>query len=655
MSRLHKTLADYLVIAVSPAMIMVLIGSLVFFLVDVCYEGSHQGRLEWVLACFILAAVLIGRIAIEIGKEHAMMYAAPLALVTAMAMNQFVEFQGRAAPYAMLINLGLMAMIWYCAHKLTWDCTMVDESQDASGEGLLERLGLEKGKPQSPEPGGQTIPSGTSAPSTASTPDKPPEPTGVTGEYRPRPWWERLLKPPPRPHSPGASVVWFSLAALAMFGLGQCFIPATDAARRRHAFAMLVLFAACALGLLLTTSFLGLRRYLRQRRLQMPATMAGLWIVIGCSLVVAVLAFAVLLPRPSPEFAASQVPWKTKSPEHGSSRNAVGRDAAEQNTRDDDSGNGESAENESDKSADNGEGNGPPKAGGGKSEGKGQGKSEGKGEGEKGEKSENGGEKSGNEKSESGKAESGKTAQKGKQGSNEGQRDGSGAKIKPPAESKSSGGPKSTSGSKSSGTPKSPSGKGVSPPRPQSPAIPSPPLGGLAGLLLVLQWLIYAAVIVVIAVGLWRSRHRLPEILRRFLDAWRGFWDWLFGRRRKGAPVAGDQPQTPGPAPRRFADYVDPFAAGETDRYRPDELVRYSFEALEAWARDHGLSREPDQTPYEFSQRIGVRVASLAGDLRTLSDLYYRAAYARGSLSPTAIRPLAMLWEHLRTAGSPSS
>jgi DMSO/TMAO reductase YedYZ molybdopterin-dependent catalytic subunit len=143
-------------------------------------------------------------------------------------------------------------------------------------------------------------------------------------------------------------------------------------------------------------------------------------------------------------------------------------------------------------------------------------------------------------------------------------------------------------------------------------------------------------------------------MLRRFLEAWRGFWSWLFGGRRKKRPGAAsaEEPQAPGPAARRFADFVDPFAAGTADRYPPDELVRYSFEALEAWARDNGLPREPDQTPYEFSQRIGGRVESLAGDVRTLSDLYYQAAFARGSLSAAGVQPLAKFWTSLRAAGN---
>jgi len=649
MFRLRKTLADYLVIAVSPAMIMVLIGSLIYFLLDIFYQGAHGGRLQYILTLFIFAAVLIGRISIEMGMQYAMMYAAPLALVTAIALNRFIEFRGGAAGWSMVINLGLMGLIWYCAHKLTWDCTVVNEDQDASGEGLLQRLGLDKQKGQAQTP--------TESP-------KPAEPQGVTGrEYRPPPWWERLLNPPPRPHSPGASVVWFSLAALALFGIGQLLFPAADPVRRRYRFTMLAVFVACALGLLLTTSFLGLRRYLRQRRLQMPAAMAGLWIIIGCTLIVGVLGFAVLLPRPNPEYAISQVPWMT-SPERGSSRYAVGKDAAEEDAEGSPTGQDQRPADQQNKEL-------QPKRGSGgqqRPDAENAGKTQGKAPGEQGK---NGGKK-GKNGGERGKAQGNQDkAKSGDGGSNEkgpGRDSGAGkgqAKGQAKDQGKESRGPQQAKGQpgrggSSGGAPKAvnppkeaakpPAGSGArSAPRPPSSPSPSLPSGGLGWLGMVLKWLLYAALIAAAAYWLWRSRHDLAAALRRFLEAWRDFWSWLFGGKRKEEAAATEGQQQAALAPaQRFADFVDPFAAGTADRYRPDDLVRYSFEALEAWARENGLSREPDQTPYEFSRRVGAQVESLAGDLRTLADLYYTAAYARGRLSAAGVRPLAKFWASLR-------
>ena len=40
--RLNKTLLDYLVIAINPVLIIALVGSLVFFLLEVFYQGNFQ-------------------------------------------------------------------------------------------------------------------------------------------------------------------------------------------------------------------------------------------------------------------------------------------------------------------------------------------------------------------------------------------------------------------------------------------------------------------------------------------------------------------------------------------------------------------------------------------------------------------------------------
>src|SRR5207237_8062022 len=57
-----QTLADYVTIALSPLLIMALVGSLVFFLLEVLYVGQYGGRLQWILFFFVFGAVLIARI-----------------------------------------------------------------------------------------------------------------------------------------------------------------------------------------------------------------------------------------------------------------------------------------------------------------------------------------------------------------------------------------------------------------------------------------------------------------------------------------------------------------------------------------------------------------------------------------------------------------
>ncbi len=114
--RLHQTLADYVVIAISPALIMALVGSLVFFLLEVFYQGEFVGRLHWVMACFVFAAVLIGRISIEEGYERAVLFGIALAIPVGIASSKFMEVHGTwVDDFGWLINWGLIGLIWWCA------------------------------------------------------------------------------------------------------------------------------------------------------------------------------------------------------------------------------------------------------------------------------------------------------------------------------------------------------------------------------------------------------------------------------------------------------------------------------------------------------------------------------------------------------------
>ncbi|NOZ40919.1 MAG: hypothetical protein GXP24_11940, partial [Planctomycetes bacterium] len=124
----------------------------------------------------------------------------------------------------------MLALVWWSAHKLTWDCTLIDDNEDASGEGLMQRIGVDELITEN-----ELLPSDNAK-------------HGKT------------------PHTPGLWVLYFSLAALPLFGIGQKWIPAGDVGRRQYAFGLLAVYVAAGLTLLVTTSFLGLRRYLRQRR-----------------------------------------------------------------------------------------------------------------------------------------------------------------------------------------------------------------------------------------------------------------------------------------------------------------------------------------------------------------------------------------------------
>ena len=105
---------------------------------------------------------------------------------------------------------------------------------------------------------------------------------------------------------------------------------------------------------------------------------------------------------------------------------------------------------------------------------------------------------------------------------------------------------------------------------------------------------------------------------------------------------------------RPFADYTDPFASGMAERYSPAELVRYTFEAVEAWALEHGQPRQADQTPHEFARCLVSNFSSLGEDAGRLADLYCQAAYAPVTLPAASVARLSHLWQNLRTQAARS-
>lgn len=670
--RLDKTLIDYLVIAISPALIMLLVGSLVYFLIEVFYQGDYAGRLRWVFFWFVIAAVLIGRISIEEGRERAMLFAAPLAIAVLLTINRFVQFEGRLLTLLSFpVNCSLIAIVWWSANKLTWDCTLIDEAEEDSGEGLLETVGLDR-------PGKAAL-QREIAPAA-------PEPEGTTSrEAQPQSWWERFVERRRRPHAPGVWVVYFSLAALPLFGIGQVFIPATKPDVRQYAFNLLFVYTASGLGLLLATSFLGLRRYLRQRRQEMPLKMVNLWLGIGGVLVAGVMFLAMLLPRPNAEYAVSELPFRIGSPDQTSSRYGMGRDGVKEKQP---WARSEKLDDDKDKPPDSAPSDQPGKAPAqnpqttskdGKKPAAQQGDDAGarsKPQGKSGQKSpppdksgksppqdqkepssdakapeKQNGEKAGKESgdksqsrrkpSDGDKSRPARDKSKNDNQPQAGEKSGKKAAEDPEAAAKKP--PERTPERRPSGG-RAP-GKAPAPP----PAAPRPPsLPDAAWFLLALKWLFYAALAVLIVYAIWTNRAAILAALGDFAQWLQDFWHHLFGgKSRRMGLVAEEAAAKPTPPP-RFADFTDPFAAGLAGRYSPEELVRYTFAALEAWARDQGYPRQPEQTPHEFTRRVGSRVAALAGDAGRLAELYCQVAYAPGTLPTAGVARLSQLWLNMR-------
>jgi hypothetical protein len=626
-----QTVADYVAIGISPALIIGLITSLVFFLLEVAYSGEFVGRLRWISFFFVFGMVLVARISMhpDIGPR-AQLYGLILGFSTWLGMEAFVKYPGPdIQALSALINLGLICLVSWCAYRLTWDCTNVDEETDINAEGVLQAAGIDQdeGKPVTPDAPPEELPPALE-PFASANPEE---------ERAPLNWWERYQRyrreKEKKGRTLGVWVVYFSLAALPLFGLGQALIPLEDEGRRQFSFWMLGGYVACGLGLLLTTCYLGLRRYLRQRDLKMPAAMTGVWLTVGGTLIVVLLVLGAFLPRPHAEYSLLDF-TKKGSKERNASNFAV---------------KGDSPGKDSGKAGNEPDAKNPEKDGGGKDgkDGKGQSK-DGKGQGKDGKDGGKDGKGSGKDgkgkDASSQKDKDGGKGDKSEQGKDRGEKDGAKTAQKDKSGG-ASGKPQDKSGGDKQGQANQTS---PTPPKPPTTAI----LSFLSKLSPILKWIVFALIVIVVIVMLLRSGlgflANFMQWAKDLLDALRNFWANLFGRRGKEKARVGEDDDLPAGPPRRpFSAFANPFATGEAAGMSPQELLRYTFEALQAWAWERDLGRQQGETPLEFANRLAEEFPAFGVEVRRLAYLYARAVYARGELPAGMPDEVRQFWEKL--------
>lgn len=660
--RLDKTLADYVVGGVMPALLIGLLCSLCYFLLELAYSGAYMGQMKWILFFFIVGTVLIARISMRGDiSDRAGLYGIALAIAAGLAMIRFVDIpQSALGGLGWLIPFSLMSIIWWSAHKLTQDSTWDDEQEDDGG-GLLD---AQVSKAQKQE----------------------------VQKSKSADWFDRYQadrQEEQRKKKPGLMVIYFSLAALPLFGVGQAMIPSSNIEGRRYAFWMLTIYVGCGLGMLLTTSFLGLRRYLRGRRLQMPASMTALWLGLGVAMIISLMVLsAVLLPRPEAEYHVSQlVGWATskerdansthffegssgKSEKSGPGPNnekKSGADGKQQGKnggnqsgrqngngqRDPQGGNstqqGESKTGQGKQQDGQGQGRGGQgknQSGNEKNQGQGnQGGQQGKGTGgnqksdqngqgkqQDGSKNQGGGKEKGeqgnnSQKSGEGNEKTDKEKQGGREGGNDPEKDEKGKEERKDGRQE-----QQNSGSGSSNPPP--------PPPPSSPADTPASWDWL-------KWLVYAIMLGGIIFALWKYGRQLWQAI---LQIWNEILAWWRGLIPTQSGIVGNQipdPEAKVP-PKPFAWFSNPL--NQPGNFRSmEEMIRYSFAALHSWAYEQNLGRQPDETPSEFAQRLGQTIKHAHGDIRKLADLYSVVTYAKVNTPNGSETILRNFWQRIGT------
>ena len=640
--RKRRTLADYVGTAISPALIVGMVLSLTLFLLQVIYAGKFEGGFRWVLVWFVIASVLISRISIEQGSQTASAFGMALGIATAMVTMLFAP-ETKSGVNSVFIVWGLMVLIWWCSSKLTWDCTLIDDSQDASGEGLLQAAGLH-----------------TIDPNGVEEPHHPDTESDTDTVYAHVPVWERVLfnraARSDKAHSPGMWIVYVSLIGLPVMGVGQRWLEKDE---QELGFALLFVFVASAMGLLLTTSFLGLRRYLRQRNLQMPGNVTRSWLLTGTVLLVGILLGSLLVPRPNATYSlGSVVEWATigDTPDQRLAEGpAPDREPyLDQQDRPD---NPVPSSDRPDRRARNRERRkGKPRKRGPQQdaipknqfpgdrfqgnrfpdrrlqenrlpEGRFQKRPSPNDRSQKNTSQGNDVPKNGSDDADTPQAQNREAADRKSDAREPGNREGSGRK-----------GGSQGGGGKASGGGGGGGGPNVTPPPPP----PANPLDFLSfdGAPVVLVVQIISNVLFGLFVLYMLVKHG-RTLWKAFLELWAAL-KGIFLRRR--AKPSDEESADIGEAVPGFSSYSNPFSDGTALRASPSELVCLTFEALEAWAREVGQGRLPDQTPREFAEGLSRSHEQESGPMRRLASDYSRIAYGNRPPAEEWREGLDRLW-----------
>jgi hypothetical protein len=99
----------------------------------------------------------------------------------------------------------------------------------------------------------------------------------------------------------------------------------------------------------------------------------------------------------------------------------------------------------------------------------------------------------------------------------------------------------------------------------------------------------------------------------------------------------------------RFCEIENPFRVHKNN---PDAIVRSLFQAVSIWGKEHRVARSDDETPDEYSRRLGRKYAEIAESLTSLGLMVSRMAYAKKSIPKQDAMSLESLWEWLKAHDS---
>ncbi|MCC6446920.1 MAG: DUF4129 domain-containing protein [Armatimonadetes bacterium] len=580
---------DFLTNIIIPVAVVGMVGSLVYFLIDLRSVLAAGGEDMLRFVCFWF---LIGTVGIELirATRGSGAIAAPYVFGLAGAMFLFVyifttHFGGMAATsragLSLLANYFIVGVLWWASGWLTRECMQAD-TQEGPDSGIL-----------------------SAAPDNAS--------------HRRRPV--------------GRSVIYFSLVSLALFGLGQRLLVAARPDIYRHAFWCIVINLFAALSLLAVTNLSSLGIYARLRRAELPPGIRPMWLSASALTVLVILVFAWALPRRDPQYRPEWMAEGSLRPYQGPSRspdsapfeggrktyrpspNALqGQGAKDQAAT-------QGRTREGSKAASRGQEIARGSAGGERPQGKTT-------------------------------PRPGDSDRPGPGGPSREAQDLTGRRLeeRPGRQAEPDRGPPSQD---SASPPDPSEGSEPQPSAAPETSRPLPYFASQTPVPGILRWLAIALLILAILYALARLLPALWERLKAlkdwrppgFLAVWAGrlraWWQRLLGRLPRFGRASRAQARSEKPFDLRY----DPFA----DPDRPArEIVADVYGTLMAFAAMTGYPRSEDQTPYEFLRKLPAPLHPLQDQAALMTRLYVQAAYTSRDIPEGALSSLREAWQVLR-------
>lgn len=315
----HRTATDFLIDALVPPLIFLMMAAVVFYLLDVrfIFTEKHDANLRVFSLCLLLGIVAINRLVATEGSDESILYIAVFAGAAFMytLFTTSVYDVGSVArgflddPWInAFFNMSIVGLLWWVTNRLVHECS-IDENRTAGDVGILTGTArnIQKAIKSNDAP----------IEKTSAFRNKPKRSDSVLEmneleAFDPLEWEPEQAKRTEigvankrlAQRHPGISVLYLSAPVMIIFALG---LPVLRQGGERwvatgHVY--VGVYTLTALYLLLITSLGGLREYFRSRHVPLPAAIGWWWIGLGSFMIVMVALGAAQLPMPEMPAAA---------------------------------------------------------------------------------------------------------------------------------------------------------------------------------------------------------------------------------------------------------------------------------------------------------------------------------------------------------------